>query len=323
MSFRTVAIVSDIHYAGELEQARYQHKSRRVTNPLARFGVRLVRDYVWLRHPTRQNHLLNQFLNRVPETDLVIANGDFSCDLNSVGLSDDASLASARLCLDQLRRRFGNRLHLTIGDHELGKVSMIGGRGGPRLESWRRTTAELDLKPFWRIEAGRHVLMGITSTLGAWPVYHDEALPEEAARWEELRQIHLAEIRAAFAQLRSDQRVILFCHDPTALPCLHREPAIRRRLHQIERTIIGHLHSPLLLGVARMLSGMPHVTFLGAGVRRLTVALRQAKLWKPFRVALCPSLAGTELLKDGGFLTLTLSEDREPPVQIQRHEIRR
>ena len=283
----------------------------------------MFRNYVWLRHPTGQNHLLNQFLNRVPETDLVVANGDFSCDVNSVGLSDDGSLASARLCLDQLRKRFGDRLHVTVGDHELGKVSTVGGRGGPRLESWRRVTTELGFKPFWRIKTGRYVLMGITSTLGAWPVYFEESLPEEAARWEELRQIHLAEIRAAFSQLQPDQRVILFCHDPTALPCLHREPSIRRQLHQIERTIIGHLHSPLFLDLATMLTGMPHVSFLGTGVRRITVALRQARLWKPFHVTLCPSLAGTELLKDGGFLTLTLREDAEIPAQIESHEIRR
>ncbi|MBC8001073.1 MAG: metallophosphoesterase [Opitutaceae bacterium] len=323
MSSQTVAIVSDIHYAGEAEQAGYQRRPQTVKNPFARLAIRSFRDYVWLRNPTGQNHLLHQFFNRAPQTDLVIANGDFSCDIHCVGLSDDASFASARLCLDQLRHRFGDRLHLTIGDHELGKVSMVGARGGPRLQSWQRATAELALKPFWQVEAGRYILMGVTSTLGAWPVYHDEGLPEEVARWEELRRIHLAEIRAAFARLRPHQKVILFCHDPTALPYLYCEPAIRERVQQIERTVIGHLHSPTLLNLARMLSGMPRVNFLGAGVRRLSIALRQAKLWNAFRVTLCPSLAGTELLKDGGFLTLILSDNPAEPAQIQPHEIRR
>lgn len=323
MSYQTVAIVSDIHYAGEGERARRHQKDLHIANPLVRLGIGLFGHHVWLRDPMEQNHLLTQFLNRAPSTDIVVANGDFSCDSLLVGLSDDASLESTRLCLDQLRHRFGHRLHLTIGDHELGKLSQAGQLGGPRLESWRRATVEFGFKPFWQIEAGRHLLMGIASTLVAWPVYHIEALPHEAARWQALRQSHLAEIRAAFDRLMPDQKVILFCHDPTALAFLDREPAIQHRLHQIESTIIGHLHSPLFLNIARMLSGMPHITFLGTGIRRTSAALRHARLWKLFRVALCPALAGTEILKDGGFLTLVLSDNPAESARIQSHEIRR
>ena len=322
MSFQTVLVVSDIHYASEGERARRHQKDQHIANPLVRLGVGLFGRHVWLRNPTEQNHLLTQFFNRAPVTNIVVANGDFSCDSLLVGLSDDASMESARLCLDQLRHRFSHRLHLTIGDHELGKLSQAGGLGGPRLESWRRATAELGFKPFWQIEAGRHLLMGVTSTLGAWPVYHSEALPDEAAKWQALREAHLADIRTAFAQLSPDQRVILFCHDPTALAFLYREPTIQCRLHQIESTIIGHLHSPLFLDVARMLSGLPHLTFLGTGIRRTTAALRHARLWKLFRAALCPALAGTQL-ENGGFLTLVLSDNPGEPIQIQSHEIRR
>ena len=46
--------------------------------------------------------------------------------------------------------------------------------------------------------------------------------------------------------------------------------------------------------------------FSGPHGKRLSTALRRGKHWKPFQVRLCPSLAGIELLKDGGFLTAEL-----------------
>ena len=47
----------------------------------------------------------------------------------------DAALQSAIECAGKLRQKFGDRLQLNIGDHELGKFSMFDKRGGMRLRS--------------------------------------------------------------------------------------------------------------------------------------------------------------------------------------------
>src|SRR5262249_45702880 len=106
-----------------------------------------------------------------------------------------------------------------------------------------------------------------------------------------------------------DQRVILFCHDPTALPFLWSEDSIRGRLPQIDQTIIGHLHTNLVFWKSRLLAGMPVIRFMGHTPRRLSAALHDARLWRPFNVRLCPALAGIQLLRGGGFYTAELSND--------------
>ena len=104
---------------------------------------------------------------------------------------------------------------------------------------------------------GNYVLIGVASPLIALPVNQPDTLPEEWPDWLKLRELHLEEIRSAFDVLKPEQRVVLFCHDPTALPFLWREDAVRRRLPQIEQTIIGHLHTRLILWKSRLLSGIP------------------------------------------------------------------
>jgi hypothetical protein len=177
------------------------------------------------------------------------------------------------------------------------------------LESFRRAQNGLGLKPIWEFEIGRYLLVGVTSTLVCLPVFFHDMLPEERQAWDELRAAHLESIRSVFRRLTPSQRVILFCHDPSALPFLWDEPEVRSRAGQIESTVIGHLHSNLLLWKSRMLAGMPPIRFMGNSVHRMSRALSKGRTWGPFRVKLCPALAGIELLKDGGFLTLTL-EDR-------------
>jgi hypothetical protein len=115
----------------------------------------------------------------------------------------------------------------------------------------------------------------------------------------------------------------LFCHDPTALPFLWREEAVRKRAVQIEQTFIGHLHSPLYFWNSRRLAGMPVINFLGPNVRRMTRALHEARIWKHFRVRLCPSLAGIELLKDGGYYTVTLDAEGEAAAVYRFHPLPR
>ena len=319
-----IAVLSDIHYAGPAERARgSDYEFRSIPNPLLRLFVRFHRHFIWLREPLNQGYLLDRFLDQAPDFDAVIANGDYSCNTAFVGMSDEASLQSARECLDKLRRKFGNRLQINFGDHELGKVSFFGGQGGMRLVSWHRALDQLALPGFWQLESGHYILMGVVSSLVGLPVFERDTLPSERPEWERLRSRHMAEIREAFARLKPDQKVLLFCHDPSALPFLYQEEQIRSRLPQIEQTIIGHLHSQWILFQSRLLAGMPEIRFLGHTARRLSKALGKARDWKPFKIRLCPALAGIQLLKDGGYLTIQLHHTPPQPAQFQFHPIER
>ena len=316
----TIAILSDIHYACAAEQARGDDfEFRIVKNRFLRWALRTHRHYVWMRHPLNQNPQLDRFLARVGPVDCVVANGDYSCNTAFVGLSDDAAFQSTAECLAKLRWQFGDRLRANIGDHELGKLGMVGAYGGMFLTAWRRATQELGLQPFWQAEFGRYVLMGVASSLVALPIFEVDRLPAEKPEWERLREQHLDEIRAAFSALEPGQRVLLFCHDPTALPFLWREAAVRSRLGQIEQTVIGHLHSKLVFWNSKMLAGMPVIRFFGHTAQRMSTALHEARRWKPFHVRLCPSLAGIELTKDGGYLTAELDPDARRPARFQFH----
>lgn len=306
----TVAIVSDIHYAGAAEQARgNDFEFRGLRNPFIRLFVRFHRRFFWLRDPLSHNDLLDRFVEGARNCNYVIANGDYSCNSAFVGLSDDAACQSASECLKKLRMTFGDRLYANFGDHELGKISFFGGRGGMRLASWRRAIETLQLQPFWQFQIGKYVLLGTVSSLIAFPVYEPDCLAEERAEWKRLRDEHLNQVRNAFVALHPEQRVLLFCHDPTALPFLWEDEAIRAKVPQIEHTIIGHLHSKLILWKSRLLTGMPRITFLGHTAKRLSTALREARHWRHFRVRLCPALAGIQLLNDGGFLSVELDPD--------------
>jgi hypothetical protein len=320
----SLAILSDVHYASAAEQARgNDYECRGLDNPFLRLFLRNYRRFIWLRYPLRQNHLLDRFIEAAGKPDLVVANGDYCCDTLYLGVSDDAALQSARECLQKLRNRFSPNFFASFGDHELGKLSFVGGRGGMKRKSWHRARQDLGLQPFWRTDVGNYVLLGVTSSLIALPVYEPDTLPDERDEWRQDRQEHLDQIRQAFSGLRAEQRVLLFCHDPTALPFLWRDETVRNRLGQVEHTIIGHLHSNLIFRKARMLSGVPPIRFLGHTAKRMTTALSEARHWRPFRVRLCPALSGIELLHDGGFLTANLDPEARQPAEFQFHPIKR
>ena len=319
-----LAIVSDIHYASADEQARgNDYELRGIANPLLRRLLRVWRHLVWQREPLHQNYLLENFLARTATADFAIANGDYSCNSGFVGVSDDAACQSARECLGKLRQTFGANLRATFGDHELGKLSFFGGQGGMRLASWHRAREELGLEPYWRMELGCYVLMGVASSLVALPVLEPDTLPAERPEWQRLREIHCAEISQGFASLKPGQRVLLFCHDPTALPFLWRNEEIRSRLPLIEQTVIGHLHSKLIFWKSRILAGMPRINFLGHTPQRLTAALHEARYWRPFKVRLCPALGGIELLKDGGYYIAELNPEKNIPARFEFHALPR
>lgn len=316
-----ILVVSDLHFAGEREQARRGHEARVMPNGLARAAAHLWRHHLWLRDAFAHNHRLAQIIAANPAPDLVVANGDFTIDTGFVGVSDDAAFESASLALEQLRSAYGARLFATIGDHDLGKKSLFGGAGGPRFESLRRCEAQLGLNQFWRLDVGGFVLLGIASTPLAWPVFEAEGLPEEAARWHAAHADLRQRVAAEFDALPLSARVLLFVHDPTALRFLWEMPAVRTRIRQIERTIIGHLHTPAILRAARLLAGMPQLARFGVTARRISTALNGARCWRDFRVVLCPSPTGCQALKDGGWLELELGMGENPTVQLHRQRL--
>ncbi|MEI7731312.1 MAG: metallophosphoesterase [Verrucomicrobiota bacterium] len=316
-----ILVASDIHFAGPQERQRTGYESAVIKNWLIKTAARLQRRFIWLSNPLLHHGMLQRLVDAAGQPDFAIVNGDYSCDSAFIGVADDAVRESTRMCLDTLRARFAPNFAATIGDHELGKFSLFGGCGGLRLESYRRAVTELGLQPFWRVERGRFVLLGVTSTLVGLPVLESEALASERAEWWRLRKEHLAEIVAAFAALKPEQRVLLFCHDPSALPFLMELDAVRTKMSRVAHTLIGHLHTNQVLKLSRLLGGMPPIRFLGNTARRMSTALAEARKWKPFNVVLCPSLTGIELLKDGGFLTLEFSPDNADPVAIKFHPL--
>jgi len=67
---------------------------------------------------------------------------------------------------------------------------------------------------------GRFVLIGVTSSLIALEVLKTDALSAEMDEWKRLRAEHMTALREIFARVQANERIILFCHDPTALPFL-------------------------------------------------------------------------------------------------------
>ncbi len=326
MSLFQLTVLSDPHFASIPEQARKDYESRSVKSPLRRTALRLYRHYIWLRDPQFQNHLLDRFLDlatRSGEPDLVVAGGDYTTDTAFIGVADAAAHQSVGECLGKLRTRFGDRFQANMGDHELGKISMTGNAGGLRLESWRQATGPLGIPGFWERDLGAYKLIGIASSPIALPVLEGETLPDERAAWWQVRAELIEQLRESFGRLKPGQRVLLFCHDPTALPFLAEPTVIGPWLDRIEHTILGHVHSPFVFWNSQILAGIPPIKMLGHTVHRITRALNRAKSWKALRPILCPSLAGIELLKDGGYLALELDLTGNDPLKILRHPIPR
>jgi hypothetical protein len=179
----------------------------------------------------------------------------------------------------------------------------------------------LSIPAWWQRDIGRHRLIAIPSTLVALPAFESELLPDEAPAWRAERERVLLEISAALTSVGRDQRILLFCHDPTALPFLEALPEVRARLPQWEATIIGHLHSPAIARLATSLAGMPILRGLGSSAKRYSTALHRARAWKEFRVRLCPSPTGAQALKDGGWLTAEWDPESPAPIPWQHHRL--
>ncbi len=316
-------VISDLHWACAEEQARAGHESRVVQNPCLRLAAYCWRRWVWLATPHGHNHRVAAILGRTGTNgaDWCLANGDFTLDTAFVGVSDEAACVSAGECLSPLRAAWGSRLLTTIGDHELGKVSLFGGAGGLRRRSLERCESELGLSRFWVQPGGDGVvLIGVTSTLAAWTLFADETPVNERAWWRKQQARHLAQISDAFSDLTPGQRVVLCCHDPSALAFLYELAEVRQRLGQLACTVIGHLHSAKVWSLARNLAGFPRVPWMGVTFRRYTTALHRSRCWREFGIALCPAPAGLQLFKDGGWLEIDIPPGAAP-AQVVRQRL--
>ena len=157
----SVAILSDIHYAAAAERARgNDYEWRGIANPFLRAAVRFYRHFFWMRQPLAQAPQLDRFLRQVGAVDYVVANGDYSCDSAFIGVSDAAAAQSVEECLGKIRAQFGDRARFVLGDHELGKLTLVGAGGGMRLASWRCATEQLGVQPFpatghWKVAFDR------------------------------------------------------------------------------------------------------------------------------------------------------------------------
>ncbi len=305
-----LAVISDIHHAGPLEAAGGHPRAGLTRNPLANAFMHAWDHWFWMRDPFAHNAMLDDFIAQVPATHRVVANGDYACDAACVGMADAAAVESASLCLGKLRAAFAGRLQTVLGDHELGKKSFIGGRGGLCLEAWHVATGGLQLKTLWIERLGNLVLLGVTSSLVGLELLRRDAPDADWPDWQRLRAEHIAAIADVFRSLNPSERVVLFCHDPSALPFLLDVPEVAGRKDRIECTVVGHLHSPLVFAASRCLAGAPHVRFLGTTVQRWSSALNRARRWKPFKTILCPAMAGIELTGSGGWLELSLDDER-------------
>ncbi len=316
-----IVVVSDIHHACAAEQARRGYEERAAGGRVARVMLRAYRRFVWLDDPMAHNHRLPEIIRGEPRPDVVVGNGDFCLDTAFVGVSDDAALASAGESLGLLRSAYGDRFMANAGDHEFGKKSFVGGAGGVRRLSLERCESKLGIPVVWSKACGRWHLVGVASSVADWPLFERETPEAERGWWRGRHEACLAGLAAAFDAVPPGAPILFFCHDPSALPRLRRLPAVAARLPDVRATVIGHLHTPLVLGVANRLAGCPTVGWLGNSVRRYTSALREARCWRDFRVTLCPSPAGIQLLKDGGYLTLEFDASRAEGLVVRMHRL--
>jgi hypothetical protein len=81
---------------------------------------------------------------------------------------------------------------------------------------------------------------------------------EEREQWREASRQHAHAIEALFAQIHRKIKSCSFATIPPPCPFCETCPHCKCALHQIERTIIGHLHSELILKQSRLLSWLPH-----------------------------------------------------------------
>lgn len=305
-----LAVISDIHVLGPGENERDREVRvelltvrGRLRGSWGRF-LHATRRRLWNWHPESRYDCFLKALAEMHDydPDFVIANGDYAGDAEGVGLSNDATYESAAGVITLICEIFPDRCFFNFGDHDIGKYSTPLRRGGVRLASVQRGEDLLGIRSFWQQRVDEFELIGVNSSLIILDHFLPEALKEETPEWHRLRNAHLEAVRAAFAGLAPDARVILFCHDPSALGSLRAEPEVAARLNQIDLTVLGHLHEPRLL---TLIQRMPHFRLWTPKypvARIIATGLRDAKTWSVFNPIVCPSPFGAGHHLSGGIL---------------------
>jgi hypothetical protein len=123
-----------------------------------------------------------------------------------------------------------------------------------------------------------------------------------------------------FAAMQPQDRIIIFCHDPSALGVLAALPDVHDRVDQVECTVVGHLHTPLLLGVTRMMRHLPVLKTDYPIARIVSHGAQNAKDWKRFNPVVCPSTYGVGTHISGGVLFIEATNGGI--LRVQRKRIR-
>jgi hypothetical protein len=313
-----LAVLSDFHVLGpgELEKndQSYQQLGADVdpVRRLWRKGLYRVRRRLWNTHPELRATAFRKAMDEVADfnPEWIIANGDYGGDTGGIGLSDEHTFESAAGVVDVLRRRFAERMRFVFGDHELGKYSTVLRDGGIRLRSLELGEQKLGIPSFWH-EVDEHIhLIGINSSLFTLELFLPEALVEEIPEWRRRRDEHIALVSHAFDGLPKNARVLLFCHDPSALAALSQVPVVIDRLSHIEMTVIGHLHAPSLLKLANLVPrARPKKWRPKYPVARIVAhGLEGVRSWKMFHPVVCPSTFGAGHHVHGGVLFIEKNE---------------
>lgn len=324
-----LAVISDIHVLGPAELARANESYGILGSDLPplkrglRRGLYRMRRRLWNGHLQWRHTAFMRALDEVAgfRPEWLIANGDYGGDYGGVGLSNAATFDSAALVVNLIRERFPERSRFVFGDHDLGKYSTVMREGGIRLSSLERGEQHLGIPSFWHERDDEFHLIGVNSSLFTLDLFLPEALAEEIPQWKRLREAHITEVSQAFHGLAPRSRVILFCHDPSALTALSQIPVIRRRLPQVELTVIGHLHSPTLLWMARYASRLSRWRPRYPVARIVAHGLEGARSWNLFNPVVCPSTFGAGHHVSGGLLLI--EKDRQGQLVVRRRRVHR
>lgn len=325
-----IAVISDIHVTGPVERARSEASYQELgtgQHPLRRRwrrGLHRVRTRLWNAHPEWREEAFLRALAHVAEfdPDWVIANGDYSSDHGGVGVSDDATFHSASGVVRAIRRVFQDHCRFIFGDHDLGKYSTVRRSGGIRFKSLELGEQKLGIPSFWHeVDEDIH-LIGVNSSLFTLDAFLPEALTHEIPQWEKRRAQHTEEVSEAFARLPNKARILLFCHDPSALQALSDIRSVKNRIQQIEMTVIGHLHAPSLLKLARLVPKGASVWKPKYPVARIIAhGLQGVASWRQFKPVVCPSTFGAGHHLRGGLLFI--EKDAKGKLVAHRCRVRK
>lgn len=307
-----LAVISDIHLMGPVEMARFQDRYDELTETLPplrrrwRRGLHRVRRGLWNGHPHWRTEAFFLGLEKIANwnPDWIVANGDYAGDYGGVGLSSAATFESAAGAVQLIRAKFADRARFIFGDHDIGKYSTLMRSGGIRLSSLDLGEKALGIPSFWHQKSGLYHLIGLNSSLLTLDFFLPEALKEEIPEWQRRRDRHIQAIRLEFARLPPKARVILFCHDPSALAPLARLSEVASRIGMIEMTVVGHLHSPGLLSLARIMPFGKTWKPKYPVARIIAKGLEGVSEWMAFRPVVCPSTFGTGHHTSGGVMLI-------------------